>query len=95
MQAKVSVKAVGELLSEFDGSEGLFQNWEKQVRLLVSTYQLDATDTKMDLIGMKLKGKALTWFHSRPEYLELNVDEILVEMKKMFDIRQSKLKRKK
>lgn len=89
MQAKVSVKAVGELLSEFDGSEGLFQNWEKQVRLLVLTYQLDATDTKMDLIGMKLKRKALTWFHFRPEYLELNVDEILVEMKKMFDIRQS------
>lgn len=48
-----------------------------------------------DGFDRRLKGKALTWFHSRPEYLELNVDEILVEMKKMFDIRQSKLKRKK
>jgi len=33
VQSKVSVK-VSELLSEFDGSEGLYQNWEKQLRLL-------------------------------------------------------------
>lgn len=55
---------------------------------------VDVNDTKI-LIGTRLKGKALTWFHSRPEYHELSVDEILVEMKKMFDNRQSKLKRKK
>lgn len=57
-------------------------------------YQLDANNTKI-LIGMKLRGKALTWFHSRSEHLELGVDKILVEMKKMFNSRQNKLKRRK
>lgn len=30
-------KAVSELLSEFDGSEDLFKNWEKQIKLLSTT----------------------------------------------------------
>jgi len=49
---------VSELLSEFDGSEGLYQNWEKQLRLLKLIYQLDENNAKM-LLGLRLKGKAL------------------------------------
>lgn len=94
VQTRVNIKAVSELLSEFDDSEGLFQNWEKQLKLLSTTYQLDANNAKV-LIGMRLKGKALEWFHSRPEHLELTIEEILVEMKKIFDQRQSRLRRRK
>jgi len=70
VQSKVSVKAVSELLSEFDGSEGLYQNWEKQLRLLKLTNQLDENNAKV-LLGLRLKGKALEWFHSCPEHIEL------------------------
>jgi len=93
VQSKISVKAVSDLLSEFNGSEGLYQNWEKQLRLLMRTYQLDSNNAKV-LLGMRLKGKAAEWFHSCPEHIELSIEEILTEMKKMFDCRQSRLKRR-
>jgi len=75
VHSKISVKAVSELLSEFDGSEGLYQNWEKQLRLLKLTYQLDENNAKV--LGLRLKGKALEWFHSCPKHIELSVKEIL------------------
>jgi len=62
--------------------------------LLMLTYQLDTYNTRI-LLGMRLKGRALEWFHSRPEHLELSVEEILAKKKKIFDYRQSKLKRRK
>lgn len=77
---KYSVKAISELLSDFNGAEGTFRNWEKQARLLIVTYRLNDSSTKI-LIGTRLKGKALEWFHLRPEPIELNVDEILTEMR--------------
>lgn len=93
-QSRISIKAVSELLSEFDGSESRFQNWEKQLRLLMLTYRLDTNNAKV-LLGTRLKGRALEWFHSRPEHIELSVEGILTEMKKMFGQQQSKLKRRK
>lgn len=43
------------------------------------------------MIGSKLKGKASAWFHSRPEHLELNSENLMIEIKSMFDHRTSKL----
>lgn len=86
VQAKVSVKAVSELLNDFDGSEGSLKNWEKQLQLLITTYKLDENNAKL-LLGMRLKGRALDWFHSRPGHIELSVEEILTEMRKLFDHR--------
>lgn len=91
---KNSVKAICKLLSDFNGTEDLFRNWEKQVRLLIATYRLDDNSAKI-LIGARLKNKALEWFHSRPEHIKLSANEILMEMRKMFDHRQSKLKLRK
>lgn len=91
---KHSAKAIGELLNDFNGTEDLFRNWEKQVRLLIATYRLDDNSAKIP-IGTRLKNRALEWFHSRPEHIELSANEILIEMRKMFDHRQSKLKLRK
>ncbi|XP_032689633.1 uncharacterized protein LOC116852956 [Odontomachus brunneus] len=49
-------------------------------------------DNTRELEFLRLKGRALEWFHSRPEHIGLSVDEILMEMKKMFDQQQSILK---
>ncbi|XP_077270869.1 uncharacterized protein LOC143902051 [Temnothorax americanus] len=92
--SKHSVKAICELLSDFQGKEGIFRNWEKQARLLIATYRLDDNSAKI-LIGARLKDKALEWFHSRPEHVELSANDILLEMRKMYDHRQSKLKLRK
>ncbi|KYN30352.1 Gag-Pol polyprotein [Trachymyrmex cornetzi] len=83
-------KAISELLSEFTGSEGTFPTWRKQFDLIRATYQLDDGTARI-VIGMRLKQKALQWFHSRPEYLEVSVDELLEKMRIMFDHRPAKL----
>lgn len=85
---------MSEFSSEFNGSESTFQNWERQLRLLIVTYKLDANNAQV-LIGMRLKGKASEWLHSRPKHIELSVKNLLAEMKKMFDHRESKLKHRK
>lgn len=44
---------------------------------------------------MRLKDEALQWLHSRPEHIELNIEEFFAEMRKMYDHQQSKLKLRK
>lgn len=94
MPARVNIKAVSELLSEFNGSEGVFRNWEKQAKLLIATYQLDDKSAKI-MLGMRLKDKALEWFPSCPVHIELSVEELLSKMRKMYDHKESKLKLRK
>lgn len=64
----LNLVAIANLLAEFDGSTGDFDTWERQVRLLKTTYQLEDDYAKI-LIRMKLKKKALEWFHSKPSLL--------------------------
>ncbi|XP_053994072.1 uncharacterized protein K02A2.6-like [Hylaeus volcanicus] len=86
----MNVRAVGDLLSDFDGSKNTFLVWEKSLLLLRNTYELDENAIKV-LIAAKLKGRALEWLHSKPEHIEMSVEILLSHMKKMFDHRQNKL----
>lgn len=65
----VNIKAVGELLRDFDGVEPAFTKWEQQVRLLCRTYELDDKAMKIIIVS-HLKGKAQNWFYARPENVE-------------------------
>lgn len=56
--SSMSIRAIGDLLSEFYGDE-TYWKWEKQVQLLRSTYSLDDNSTRV-LISSRLKGKALS-----------------------------------
>lgn len=58
--------------------------------MLKRVYRLDDEHTKI-LIGMRLKGKALEWLHSRPEFVEISVEALLCELKTMYDHRPSKV----
>jgi len=62
-----------QLVSEFDGVSGNFETWEKQIKLVKATYKLESDFAKI-LVGMKLKKKALEWFHSKPEHIEMTFD---------------------
>lgn len=84
-----NVRLIGDLLSEFTGDDDNYDQWQKQFDLLRNTYDLDENTARI-LIGSRLKGKALTWFHSKPDLLRLGISEILKEMKSMFDHRPSK-----
>lgn len=84
------IKGLKDLLSEFDGTGNEFQKWKQQVELLRGTHNLDDNATRV-LISSRLKGKALNWFHSKPDHIVLSATSILEEMKRMFDHRPSKL----
>lgn len=43
------------------------------------------------LISSCLKGRALSWFYSRAEYLTLNIEELLKKMEQIFDLHPGKL----
>jgi len=80
---KMNITAIADLLSNFDGNTNTFDRWEKQVRMLQRTYKLQE-DTCRILIGLRLKGKALAWFHSRPENIAMPVEELLADLRGMF-----------
>ena len=88
--ASVSIRSIGELLSPFDVTDNSFWRWKQQVTLLRTTYHLDDNMTRV-LISSKLKGRASTWFHSKSEHLQKDVNDLLKEMETMFDHLPGKL----
>jgi len=84
-----NIKGLKDLLSEFDGAGSEFQGWKQQVELLCDTHNLDDKATRV-LVSSRLKGKALSWFHSKPEHIVLNAAALLEEMRRMFEHRPSK-----
>lgn len=88
------VKYVAELAEDFDGSKDSFRKWEKQIRLLVVTYDLDDLSARM-LVGLKLKGGAMAWYHSKPEYVTIDFERLLSQMKRIYDHRPRKLRLRK
>jgi len=91
--ARPSITAIAELLAHFDGVSDSWEVWEKQVRLLTTTYRLQDDMVKI-LIGARLRGKATEWFRSKPEHIEMSTDDLLLAMRAMFDYRPNKLARK-
>ena len=87
--SRPTITALGELLGEFTGAGDTFCVWQKQLELVRTTYQLEDSHTRI-LIGMKLKQKALNWFHANSEHLEIPVAELIERMKRMFDHRPAK-----
>lgn len=43
------------------------------------------------LVGSKLNGRALSWFHSKPEHISMSSDKLLAELKKIFNQRPSRV----
>lgn len=89
-QPRLNLTAIADLLADFDGNSGNFDTWQRQVELLKTTYKLDDDYMKI-LIGMKLKKKALEWFHSKPEFISTTFDALILELKMMFGHRQRKI----
>lgn len=62
------------------------------MRLLVMIYKLQDNLTKI-LIGSRLRGRAVEWFRSRLEYIEMSANDLLLTMRDMFN-HPNKLTRK-
>ena len=87
---RMNITTIADLWSEFDGIGNNFDTWKKQLRFLRTTYRLEDDHVKV-LIGIRLKKKALEWFHSRPEYLSLPLEEIIGKLRAMFQHRESRV----
>jgi len=88
--SNVTLKSICDYLCEFHGTEDTFVIWEREVKKLRTIYNLDDNSTKL-LIGAKVKSRAAAWLHSKAEYIEMDADGLLAEMKKMFDHKLGKL----
>ena len=77
------VNSLCDLLSDFDGNGDNFENWERQLNLLISNNDLSNNVANV-LISKKLKGKAFTWFHSKPEHIEIISSDLIIALRKMF-----------
>lgn len=84
-----SVQSSLELVGCFDGSEGTFVKWERQIRLLCRTYALDDNCTKL-LISNKFKGKAKAWFQSE-DCIVMILDQIFEGLRCMYDHRPMRI----
>jgi len=62
--ARASITAIAELLGYFNGVSDSWEVWERQVRLLATTYKLQDDMTRI-LIGARLKDKAAEWLKAR------------------------------
>lgn len=89
-RVKLNLTVVADLLASFDGISGDFDTWERQLKLLKVTYQLGDDHARI-LVGMRLKGKALEWFHSRPEFIGMSFDALIDELRLMFRHRRSRM----
>ncbi|XP_066585178.1 uncharacterized protein [Prorops nasuta] len=89
----VNINTVGNLVSEFSEDSDLFDKWSQQITLIKRMYDLD-DDAARVLIGAKLKGRALKWLHSKTEFLEMPVQDLLDKMAEMFNCRMSKIERR-
>jgi len=87
---KPNITAIAELLSSFDGRSNTYETWERQVIFLKNTYKLSDDLTKV-MIGLRLKGKAIEWLHSKPEHISLSINDLLRKLKEMFYHQSSKI----
>lgn len=84
------IDALKDLLGDFDGDALVFKRWKNQFQLLITTYALNDGQGRV-LLSTKLKGKAQKWFHSKPEFIGMTVEQILQEMEDMFGNQESRV----
>lgn len=76
-------KELENLIGEFTGDPLNLDQWEKQVRKLLTSYELNDHQVKA-LVCNRLEGKVLKWFHSRVDSVELSCENLLQELRKMY-----------
>ena len=87
---QISIQMIADLLSTYSGELGEYDKWERQLQLLREMYRFPDEQTRV-LLGMRLKGKALEWFHSKPEHVSMPIPLLLNELREMFSYRPNVL----
>ncbi|CAD7001542.1 unnamed protein product [Ceratitis capitata] len=88
-ESKISKEMLLSILPEFDGNINS-DVWMTQWENVCNVYALSENNKRMLLLS-KLKGKALQWIHSKPNFAIVSVDLLIMEMKDIFRSKESKL----
>lgn len=81
--SRPNITSIAELLGSFDGRSDIYETWERQVIFLKNTFRLSDEMIKI-MIGLRLKGKASEFLHSKVEYITMSVDDLLSKLRGMF-----------
>lgn len=82
--AEIALQDVVCLIPSFSASEGEdVEQWIRRITSVENTYQVDSSLLLLAVIK-KLEGRALKWFHSRPEYAELRLSQLKDKLKSVF-----------
>ncbi|XP_055921593.1 uncharacterized protein LOC129952793 isoform X2 [Eupeodes corollae] len=88
-----NIGQIKDLIGSFGGTGDSFEHFEKQLRNIRAAYELNDSSMRI-LISLKLKDKALRWFHSKDNIVTVVFDELMAEMKQIFDDRSSQVQQK-
>lgn len=77
-QSRTNIAAIADLLNNFDGKSGNYETWEKQIKLLKTTYELE-DDAARYLLACMIK-RENEWLHSKPEYIAMIFDNNILIM---------------
>lgn len=91
---KLDSRQISDLVPEFRGVGDSIDEWFNRIRVINRVYSVEETVLKLIVIG-KLRDSALKWFHSRSDNVFYSLDELMCEMKKIFDTRPNKLELRK
>lgn len=87
---RVSVSAIAELIDNFDGDNEKFESWVQKLTLVRRSYKQNDDYMRIG-VSSELKSKAAKWFHSRPQHLDMTIDELVGELRKVLFSPLSKL----
>lgn len=87
-----NISFIENLLNDFSpqSDSSNFMMWLTNVKTIQNKYKID-DDLMKILIVKKLKDKALVWFHSKPEHLNISFCELIDNMEVMFGHRTRRL----
>lgn len=88
--ARMNISSIAKLLNHFDNSSEQWENWVKRLGFLRTSFDLNESMAKV-LLTMRLKGRALDWMYSKPEYVDMAFDDLLAQLKAMLGHRMSKM----
>lgn len=90
-QFKVKTDELANLIPEFAGrEEDDVINFFQRIEAVKRVYKPNE-DCLLLVVISKLSGSAKKWFNSKPEYIDLDLDQLQVEMKKVYGSREDKL----
>ncbi|XP_075154162.1 uncharacterized protein LOC142227494 [Haematobia irritans] len=88
-EVDIPLTTLKELLPQCSGGPE-FKTLFAQLNSIRNTYDVSEKNLRA-LICSKLEGNAKDWLYSKPHYLDLSVDDLMQQMKDMFDVKENRI----